>query len=134
MATTQQVYSLSDLFESINDIHFQFDEGKMDQNQAYTLARSCCSEFINHTTNKKEPLFLCNWNDSEIIEVHSRESLFAKYEHTNLFRKDEEAQDLEGNTLAVSVLEWIDAITHVNYEWQEHKEFVYDNFKIGRIA
>lgn len=133
MATTQQVYSLTDLFESINDIHHQHDEGKMNKTQAYTLARMCCSEFINHSFKVTEPLFLCRWNDGEIVEIHTKESLFEQYKDTNLFDEDYQAQDLEGNTLAVSVIEWIDAISNVNFSWQEHEEFIFDNFKIGRI-
>jgi hypothetical protein len=133
MATTQQVYSLTDLFESINDIHFQHDEGRMDAQQAYSLARMCCSEFLNHNFDPTAPLFLCRWNDGEIIELHTRKSLFERYKHTNLFNVDAEAQDLEGNTLAVGVLEWIDAISNVNFEWQEHEDFVFDNFSIRRI-
>lgn len=133
MATTQQVYSLTDLFESINDIHHQHDEGKIDKHQAYTLARMCCSEFVRNTFNTEDPLFLCNWNDGEFIEVHTKKSLYDQYKLTNLFDQDEEAQDLEGNTLAVSVLEWIDAMSNVNFKWQEHEEFTFDNFSIRRI-
>lgn len=133
MATTQQVYSLTDLFESINDIHHQHDEGKIDNQQAYALARLCCSEFIRHTFDPNSPMFLCRWNDGEIIQVHTKESLFQQYKDTNLFRVDEQAQDLEGNTLAVGVLEWIDAVSNVNFKWQEHEEFTFDNFSIRRI-
>ena len=133
MATTQQVYSLTDLFESINDIHQQNDEGGMDALTAYTLARQCCSEFINHTYNNEEPLFLCRWNDGEIIQVHTKRSLINQYKDTNLFDEDEEKQDLEGNTLAVSVLEWIDSMSNVNFEWQEHNDFTFDNFTMRRI-
>jgi hypothetical protein len=133
MATTQQVYSLTDLFESINDIHHQHDEGKMNAYQANTLARMCCNEFITNTFNNKETLFLCTWNNGDIIQVHTKQSLYDQYKDTNLFDQDEEAQDLEGNTLAVSVLEWIDSMSNVNFTWQKHEEFVFDNFSIRRI-
>ncbi len=133
MAITQQVYSLNDLYESINDIHHQYDEGKMDKHQANTLARMCCSEFVRNTFNAEDPLFLCRWNDGEIIEVHTKKSLYDQYKNTNLFDEDEEKQDLEGNTLAVSVLEWIDSMSLVNFEWQEHEEFAFDNFTMKRI-
>jgi hypothetical protein len=133
MATTQQVYSLTDLFESINDIHFQHDEGKMNAQQAYSLARMCCSEFLNHNFDPTAPLFLCRWNDGEIIQVHTKESLFEQYKHTNLFDEDEEKQDLEGNTLAVGVLEWMEAMSYVNFTWQTHEAFTFDNFTMTRI-
>ena len=55
MATTQQVYTLTDLFESINDLHYQQDEGKIDASQANFLAELCCKEFIfNATKNNRE--------------------------------------------------------------------------------
>jgi hypothetical protein len=137
MATTQQVYSLTDLYESINDIHQQNDEGGMDALTAYSLARMCCSEFLNHNFDHNfdpnSPLFLCRWNDGEIIQLHTRKSLFDQYKDTNLFDEDEEKQDLEGNTLAVSVLEWIDSMSNVNFTWQEHEEFTFDNFTMKRI-
>lgn len=132
MATNRKVYSLTDLYESINDIHHQHDEGKMDTYRANEIALRCCNEFLFN--NIEEPLFLCTWNDGDTIQVHTKRSLFEQYKDTNLFDKDEQAQDLEGNTLAVSVLEWIDAISTVNFSWQKHEEFNYDNFSIRRIA
>ena len=48
MAKTQEVYSIDDLFISINDIYAQFDGGKMDEKEAYELALMCCREFINN--------------------------------------------------------------------------------------
>ena len=48
MAKTQEVYSIDDLFISINDIYAQFDGGKMDEKEAYQLALMCCREFINN--------------------------------------------------------------------------------------
>jgi hypothetical protein len=133
MAITQQVYSLTDLFESINDIHFQHDEGKMNAQQAYSLARMCCSEFLNHSFDSNAPLFLCQWNDGEIIQLHTKESLYEQYKDTNLFDEDEEKQDLEGNTLAVGVLEWMEALSYVNFTWQTHESFTFDNFTMRRI-
>lgn len=133
MATTQQVYSLTDLYESINDIHHQHDEGKMNAQQAYSLARLCCSEFLNHSFDSNAPLFLCQWNDGEIIQLHTKESLYEQYKDTNLFDEDEEKQDLEGNTLAVGVLEWMEAMSYVNFTWQTHEAFTFDNFTMKRI-
>jgi len=36
-----------------------------------------------------EPIFLCTWNDGQIIEVHTFESLHAAYHETNLFDEAE---------------------------------------------
>jgi hypothetical protein len=133
MATTQQVYSLTDLFESINDIHHQHDEGKMNAYQANTLARMCCNEFMTNSFDFNAPLFLCKWNDGEIIQLHTKESLYEQYKDTNLFDEEEEKQDLEGNTLAVGVLEWMEALSYVNFTWQTHEAFTFDNFTMTRI-
>ena len=40
------VYHLEDLFQSINDIYFQFDEGKVSAAEAENLAERCCHAFI----------------------------------------------------------------------------------------
>lgn len=39
-------YSIEDLFDSINDIYFQLDEGIMRLDNANNLARNCCVEFL----------------------------------------------------------------------------------------
>jgi hypothetical protein len=31
------------------------------------------------------PIYLCKWNDGEIIEIHSLETLIKEYQGTNLF-------------------------------------------------
>jgi len=39
-------YHLEDLFHSINDIFFQFDEGELSAADAEKLAERCCHAFI----------------------------------------------------------------------------------------
>lgn len=48
MAKTQEVYSLDDLFISINDIYAQFDMGKINESQAHSLTILCCKEYLNN--------------------------------------------------------------------------------------
>lgn len=48
MAKTQEVYSIDDLFISINDIYSQLDMGKITQTQAHTLTIMCCKEYLNN--------------------------------------------------------------------------------------
>lgn len=48
MAKTQEVYSLDDLFISINDIYQQFDMGKINESQAHSLTILCCKEYLNN--------------------------------------------------------------------------------------
>ena len=47
-------YSIEDLFDSINDIYYQLDEGKMRLDNANNLARNCCEEFLRQF-NDVEP-------------------------------------------------------------------------------
>lgn len=39
-------YQLEDLYQSLNDIYYQVDEGKMTLQAGEFLAKKCCYEFI----------------------------------------------------------------------------------------
>ena len=39
-------YTIDDLFFSVNDIYSQFDEGKIELEQAIRILRVCCKQFI----------------------------------------------------------------------------------------
>jgi hypothetical protein len=136
MATTQQIYSLTDLFESINDIHYQNDEGGMDAFTAYSLARMCCNEFLNNTYNNKEALFLCRWNNGDLIQTHTKDTLVNAYKDTNLFDNDMPFYNVMGDELAISLREWLDTISteHKNdFDVDINCSIFCDNFKIQRI-
>ena len=36
------------------------------------------------------PLFLCEWNSGDNTEIHTRETLYARYNDTNLYATDDE--------------------------------------------
>ena len=36
----------------------------------------------------KQDYFLCSWNGTKIVEIHTKESLFEEYKGTNLFEAD----------------------------------------------
>jgi len=36
------------------------------------------------------PLFLCEWNSGDNTEIHTRETLYARYKDTNLYDTDDE--------------------------------------------
>lgn len=136
MAKTQQVYSLTDLFESINDIHQQHDEGKMDDFTANALARMCCNEFIINTHKNKEALFLCRWNNGDIIQTHTKESLISAYKDTNLFDNELPFYNVMGDELAISLKEWLETISmeHQNdFDVDINRSIFCDNFRIQRI-
>lgn len=40
------------------------------------------------TLNKEEPIFLCTWDGDQIIELHTEQSLKAKYGDTNLYDRN----------------------------------------------
>lgn len=39
-------YGIEDIFNSINDIYYQFDEGEITENEANKLIEKCCHAFI----------------------------------------------------------------------------------------
>jgi hypothetical protein len=47
-------YHLEDLFQSINDIYYQFDEGEIDAEEAEKLAERCCHAFIKDKMKDKD--------------------------------------------------------------------------------
>jgi hypothetical protein len=48
MSTTQQVYSIDDMYTSINDIYSQLDQGKITVDEARELMLLCSKEFVHH--------------------------------------------------------------------------------------
>ena len=36
-------------------------------------------------SNQKKPTFLCSWNGTEIVQIHTYKTLKTEYEKTNLF-------------------------------------------------
>ena len=42
-----------------------------------------------HDNLSNEPIYLCDWNDGEIVQIHSKETLEKEYSETNLFDDDE---------------------------------------------
>ena len=46
-------YHLEDLFQSINDIYYQFDEGEINQDEAEQMAERCCHAFIKDKLTDK---------------------------------------------------------------------------------
>ena len=48
MSTAQQVYSIDDMYTSINDIYSQFDQGKITVQEARELMLLCSQEFVKH--------------------------------------------------------------------------------------
>ena len=67
-----------------------------------------------------EPLYLCRWNDGDIIEIHTKQSLFDTYKDTNLY--DGEFQD----NYDMSINEILNELQVEHYR-------IFDNMNIRRI-
>jgi hypothetical protein len=68
MSTTQQVYSVDDMYASINDIYSQFDQGKITVEEARELMLTCSKEFVKHN-NLNMMQALVGMGKLEIITV-----------------------------------------------------------------
>lgn len=67
-----------------------------------------------------EPLYLCKWNSGEIIEAHTRQSLYETYKDTNLYNGEfEDDYDM--------------SINEILNELQVEHYRVFDNMEIRRI-
>lgn len=75
-------------------------------------------------SNSDEPIFLCDWNDHEIVELHTRQSLEAKYGATNLY--DLAEQDFFIDDVGMTFTEYLDYMSSGSYH-------IFDNLRIERI-
>ena len=48
-------YNLEDLFQSINDIFYEYDEGHVTAKEAEKMAQNCCEAFLEDT-NKRDDI------------------------------------------------------------------------------
>jgi hypothetical protein len=81
-------------------------------------------------TNETEPCFLCTWNDGDIVEIHTQQTLHAKYDDTNLFDGDLPFINHDGDDIVISLQEWLDTIECDRFD----RNAIYcDNFSIQRI-
>ena len=67
-----------------------------------------------------EPLYLCKWNGGDIIEIHTKQSLYDTYQDTNLY--DGSFQD-----------DYDMSINEVLNELQVEHFRIFDNMDIRRI-
>ena len=44
---------------------------------------------ITITNDNNEKMYLCTWNDGDIVQVHTEKTLRTEYEGTNLFDEEE---------------------------------------------
>jgi len=78
-------------------------------------------------------LYLCRWNGNEIVEVHTKETLFENYKDTNLYDKEYKLYNLGLFTNTYFELYLQDYLTSSTHEDFLNHDFTLDNFTIRRI-
>jgi len=63
----------------MNDLVYRFDLS--DFKRSITLK--------SQDNESDKPLYLCDWNNGEIVQIHNKETLEKEYGETNLFDDDE---------------------------------------------
>jgi len=71
----------------------------------------------------KEPIYLCTWNDGEIVEIHTEETLKKDYVGTNLF------ETTEHKLVSNSNFNWCQIIPTKSDEKAKNIQEVFDYFK-----
>ena len=82
------------------------------------------SNFPIDLSNSNEAIFLCDWNSHGIVELHTKQSLEAKYGATNLF--DIEEQEFFIDDIGMTFTEYLDYMSAGSYHH-------FDNLRIERI-
>ena len=88
-------------------------------------------------------IYICKWNESDILEVHTSDSLWKSYINTNLFDKEETLRclrnindnDVEDNIFLDKYLELTKNPTDNEYANDKYINVVYccDHFTIEKI-
>ena len=78
-------------------------------------------------------LYLCRWNGNEIVEVHTKETLFENYKDTNLYDREYELYNytLLKSNYDMYLQEYLN-ISTTHEDFLNH-DFTLDNFTIRRI-
>ena len=80
------------------------------------------------TTN--EPLFLCKWNGGDIVEIHTRLTLYATYKDTGLYDTGDGWSNFESINDLLDHLSFTD---QDNYDYFDNEKYTNDNMSIQRI-
>jgi|TARA_R100000426_G_C4821222_1_gene110567 hypothetical protein len=87
-----------------------------------------------HNAIGDEPIYLCDWNDGEIVQIHSKETLEKEYAETNLFDDDGERFSTFSNGFkyhAFTIQDYLKESEDLDYY---NIRFRADNMTITRIA
>lgn len=80
-----------------------------------------------------QAIYLCRWNGNEIVEVHTKETLYFRYKDTNLYDKNDKLSNytIQSNQLEFYLDKYLD-ISKDDYIFL-NEDFHLDNFTIRRI-
>jgi len=85
-------------------------------------------------------IYLCRWNGDEIVQIHTKETLYNEYKDTNLFDEDNKdygyknfMEFLEVWEIKKEDMEFIDGTNTYYSGYGIHSAFINDNFEITLI-
>lgn len=83
--------------------------------------------------SKNSPcIYLCRWNENDIVEIHTSDTLYDHYKDTNLFDDNEKLQHFSSNSLPMGL--YLSAYLDVSDDDAFlNQDFELDNFTIRRI-
>jgi len=87
-----------------------------------------------HDNLSNEPIYLCDWNDGEIVQIHNKETLEKEYAETNLFDEDEKRFSNYSNGFKYSSLRIQDYLELSKDDDYYNIPFRCDNMTITRIT
>ena len=83
------------------------------------------------TTN--EPLFLCKWNGGDIVEIHTRLTLYATYKNTGLYDNPSTGDGWSNFESINDLLDHLSFTDKDNYNYFDNEKYTNDNMSIQRI-
>jgi len=84
-------------------------------------------------------IYLCRWNGDEIVQIHTKETLYNEYKDTNLFDEDNKDYGYKNFMEFLEVWEIKKEDMEFKYgdSWHSgygiHSAYMYDNFEITLI-
>ena len=83
-------YDYDELLMNINKLGFDIDKNQ--------------NENVSITLDGKNNYFLCSWNGTEIIQIHTIETLREEYKETNLFDNNDWSYDHKNDLSVIEVM------------------------------
>ena len=78
------------------------------------------------------PVFLCGWNDREVVQIHTKQSLNSQYCGTNLYDAPQRWHCLSG-IAGDFECEWLDELLDYMTKTLSYQIWACDNMTIQRI-